>query len=278
MHLFKTRTDLQDYLARCRDNRLSIGLVPTMGALHTGHLTLITAAGAECDIVVCSIFVNPTQFNDPADLENYPRTPEADLDRLRSVSCHAVFMPDAGELYQPGETWYLDLGGLDERLEGKFRPGHFQGVTQIVHKLFTLVQPDKAWFGQKDFQQFRVVVAMATRLELSVELRMHPIVREPSGLAMSSRNARLSATGKQQALVLFRVLNLAAAQFGAGRPAAVNANALAVLAAAPGVEPEYFELCDPETLLPVAEDAKTAVALVAAWVEGVRLIDNMILR
>jgi pantoate--beta-alanine ligase len=248
-----------------------------MGALHEGHLALVATAKRSADVVVCSIFVNPTQFNDPADLAKYPRTPESDARKLEEAGCDVLFMPPYKEMYEPGEQWHLDLGALEQVLEGRFRPGHFQGVTQVVNKLFHIMEPDMAFFGQKDFQQFRVITKMAELLHLPVKLVMHPIVRERSGLAMSSRNTRLSEDGKQRALILSETLGLVAAGFGKKPLTELRAEAMEHLIQVGDVEPEYLEICNPETLESAKDGDKEAVVLVAARVEGVRLIDNRLL-
>jgi pantoate--beta-alanine ligase len=248
-----------------------------MGALHEGHIALVEMAKGSTGLVVCSIFVNPTQFNDPADLARYPRTPESDVRQLEEAGCDVLFMPPYEEMYEPRERWHLDLGALEEVLEGKFRPGHFQGVTQVVARLLHIVEPEMAFFGQKDFQQFRVIAKMTELLRLPVKLRMHPIVRERSGLAMSSRNTRLSESGKQKALILWKTLSLVAAGFGKKPLAALRTEGLALLSEADGVDAEYLEICNPHTLESAEDGDKEAVVLAAAWVEGVRLIDNRLL-
>ena len=279
LEVFKTRKTLQEHLMQLRQKQLRIAFVPTMGALHEGHITLIRRAHALADIVVCSIFVNPTQFNDPNDLEKYPRPIESDMRLLREVGCHILFLPAVDEMYGTNEQWHLDLGHLDEVLEAKHRPGHFQGVTQIVKKLFDTVEPDIACFGQKDFQQFKVVEAMINHFGLSVKLEMVPTVREPDGLAMSSRNVRLSPEGRQHALVLHRSLQRIQQATSQKTPDALRLEATQLLENSPGVTVEYFAICDAETLKPIDAFVNTrpAVALVAAWVDGVRLIDNVLL-
>src|SRR5665213_3851550 len=183
MEIFTTRKALRQYLFQIRDLNKTVGLVPTMGALHEGHLSLIKAAQLVSDVVVCSIFVNPTQFNDPADLEKYPRTIEADIKMLQAINCDVLFNPTVNEIYDTHEQWHLPLGELENLLEGKFRPGHYQGVTQVVSILFRLVEPDKAYFGQKDYQQFLIISKMVGMMHLPVKLVMCPIKREPDGLA-----------------------------------------------------------------------------------------------
>lgn len=258
---------------------MRIAFVPTMGALHQGHLALINHAQTLADVVVCSIFVNPTQFNDPGDLAKYPRTFEKDQALLQAADCNLLFHPTVDEMYGQSEKWQLDLGHLDRVLEAKRRPGHFQGVTQIVYKLFDAVQPDVACFGQKDFQQYKVVSYMVGKLRLPVVLEMCPTIREPGGLALSSRNARLSVSGRQQALALYRTLQQMQADFGKKSLSALRKGAVHALTHSPGVELEYIEIYDADTFQAArgATGHQTLVALVAAWVDGVRLIDNLIL-
>ncbi len=280
MEIIKSISELQTLLQPYRKEQKRIGFVPTMGALHAGHLSLVEHVKPLVDIVVCSIFVNPTQFNDPEDLEKYPRPIERDIDMLRAAKCDVLFMPDVDEMYPENEPeWYLDLGDLDSILEAQHRPGHFQGVTQIVKKLFDAVMPDIACFGQKDFQQCMVVRHMIQAFDMPIELAISPTVREHDGLAMSSRNVRLSDNGRQQALALVKTLRQAKEDFQEMPLAEVTENALAKLASSEGVKTEYFAIRDASTLGKVDEKEKagTAVALVAAWVDGVRLIDNMLL-
>ncbi|MGK6349984.1 pantoate--beta-alanine ligase [Parapedobacter sp. DT-150] len=278
MKTFKTKNTLHTHLQRYRHNGLRIAFVPTMGALHQGHIALVNHAKKLADVVVCSIFVNPTQFNDPKDLEKYPRPIERDTALLRDAQCDVLFQPEVEELYAPGEQWHLDLGGLDDVLEGLHRPGHFQGVTQVVKKLFDAVQPDVACFGQKDFQQYRVVAYMVDTLQLPVTLEMCPTIREPDGLAMSSRNVRLTEQGRRQALALYRTLRQAKADRDSHTLQALRKNAIKTLENSPGVQLEYFAIYDADTFQEVQEGSgRNLVALVAAWVDGVRLIDNVLL-
>lgn len=283
METFKTKKSLHEYLKSYRKNGQRIALVPTMGALHAGHIALIHLAHTVADIVVSSIFVNPTQFNDTEDLKKYPRPIEKDKLMLQEAGCHVLFQPEVEEVYEAGtaEPWHIELGELDNILEAKHRPGHFQGVTQIVKKLFDVVQPDIACFGQKDFQQFRVIDHMVTHFKLPIRLIMVPTVRESDGLAMSSRNTRLSKTGRRQALAIYQALTQIKDGFGKERPSVLGQQALHFLESCPGVRPEYVELRGLTALEPLDDDmvgTVPAVALVAAWVEGVRLIDNILLQ
>ena len=248
-----------------------------MGALHQGHLSLIQQAQQQCDIVICSIFVNPTQFNDPRDLEKYPRPIQEDIKKLEAIGCDALFEPAVTEVYDNNEHWHLNIGPLEGLLEGKHRPGHYQGVTQVVYKLFNLVKPDVAFFGQKDYQQFLIISQLVKLLSLPVKLIMCPIQREADGLAMSSRNIHLSAADRQHALVLSKTLNWVNGNFGLDKIDLLKQQAETAINSEPGVELGYFEIADGDTLLPADAQSKTIVALVAAKVGETRLIDNVII-
>jgi len=255
-----------------------IALVPTMGALHKGHVSLVKIAQQNADVVVCSIFVNPTQFTDPKDLEKYPRPLEHDIEMLQEAGCDFVFMPSVTEMYPGPENWHIDLGNAEFLLEGAFRKGHYQGVTQIVNKLFNAVDPDLAFFGQKDFQQVLMIRNMVARLNMPVEIISCPIIREDDGLAMSSRNIHLSAADRQNALVLSRALQFVKDNFDQYSIDELLQKATDMIGSSGGVDLDYFTIANGETLLP--EEDKSAVplvALVAAKVGDTRLIDNMIL-
>ncbi len=278
MEKFTTKIQLQQYLLQARTGGKTIGLVPTMGALHLGHLSLIQLAQQQCDVVVCSIFVNPTQFNDPRDLEIYPRPIQQDIKKLEAIGCDVLFEPTVNEIYDEHEQWHLNIGPLEGLLEGKYRPGHYQGVTQVVYKFFTLVGPDIAYFGQKDYQQYLIINQMVKLLSLPVKLQMCPIKREDDGLAMSSRNVHLSADDRQHALVLSKTLNHVSQKFDINNLTQLKQEAENVINHEPGVELGYFEIADGDTLLPANENSKTIVALVAAKVGDTRLIDNVIIK
>lgn len=281
MEIFKTKASLQAYLQEARKTDQKIALIPTMGALHEGHLSLLNYAKPLSDIRVCSIFVNPTQFNDPKDLEKYPRPIENDIKLLESVGCDILFLPTVDEMYpDKHEHWHIDLGELDQIWEGEKRPGHFQGVTQVVYKLFTLVQPHIACFGQKDFQQVMVIKRMIEMKDLPIQLAICPIIRDQDGLALSSRNMRLSEEGKTIALALSRSLTYVKDHINdAIALREIKDQALKILTATDGLSVEYFAICESTSLKEVdhIDFSKQHVALVTAWVEGVRLIDNMIL-
>lgn len=280
MKIIYTKQTLHGQLQTYRNTGQTIALVPTMGALHDGHIALIRHAQTLADVVVCSIFVNPTQFNDPKDLEKYPRPIENDIALLEAARCNVLFQPEVTEMYTEGEQWHLDLGKLEQELEGPHRPGHFQGVTQIVKKLFDAVQPDVACFGQKDFQQYKVVEYMIKKLGLPVRLEMCPTVREADGLAMSSRNVRLTPTGRSQALALYRALQQTKHDLHRKDLATLRKDAVTMLESSPGVQLEYFAIYNADTFeeAMAAAPGQNLVALVAAWVDGVRLIDNMLLQ
>lgn len=248
-----------------------------MGALHDGHLSLVARARAACDVVVVSIFVNPTQFNNPQDLETYPRQVETDVALLAPTGVDFVFTPTIAEMYTPDEVVEdTDYGVLTHSLEGAFRPGHFNGVVAIVRKLFQAVQPNRAFFGEKDFQQLAILQELGRREFPALEVIGCPIIREPEGLAMSSRNALLSDQERQVALAISRTLFAAAARAAHDPPGAVRDWAWAQLTSAQGVDPEYVELVSRSTLEPTKQwkDADPAILLTAAQVGPVRLIDN----
>lgn len=248
-----------------------------MGALHQGHLSLISQARGASDLVACSIFVNPTQFTNPEDLEKYPRPIHEDLEKLTAAGCDMVFMPEVSEMYAGNEQWHLNIGELEFILEGEFRPGHYQGVTQVVHKLFDLVKPDIAFFGQKDYQQVMVISKMVEILNIPVKLVMCPILRDPDGLAMSSRNIHLSTLERQHALILSKALFWLLENFDKNNLEALQHQAISIIKQEPGVELEYLEIADGKTLHKADEQSTGIVALVAARVGKTRLIDNVIL-
>jgi pantoate--beta-alanine ligase len=279
LKIFTSKSDLSKSLSLYRQQKQSVGFVPTMGALHQGHLSLIERARKSADVVVCSIFVNPTQFNNALDLEKYPRPIEQDIKLLRETNCDVLFLPNVEEMYSQNEQWNFDLGYLEQILEGKFRSGHYQGVTQIVKKLIDAVKPDFMFLGQKDYQQIMVIRRLVDSLNLPVELIMCPIIREPDGLALSSRNIHLSGTDRKNALSLSKSLFEAKENFNRLSIEQLKANAWNLLESTPNTQPEYFEICDAATLLPVnPEKSKSIIALVAAKVGTTRLIDNIILK
>ncbi len=267
--------------AACRaaKNRGKLGLVPTMGALHEGHLSLVRAAKSQCDVVVVSLFVNPTQFGPNEDLSKYPRTFERDRELLLKEGVDFLFAPTVAEMYPPGGTTFVNVEGLSEKLDGKSRPGHFRGVTTVVSKLFHIVEPDLAFFGQKDAAQVAVIRQMARDLDFPVEIVVCPIVREADGLALSSRNVYLDAAQRKSALVLSRSLQKVREAFDRGQRDAsrlIQAGKGA-FADEPSVRLDYFEVVDPDTLDPVAQIANPTLVAVAAFVGTTRLIDNIVM-
>ena len=280
MEVFKEIFPLKSYLKEGRKTGKSIGLVPTMGALHQGHLSLVDESLNEADLTVATIFVNPTQFNNADDLEKYPRTLEADLEMLKQRGCHAVFVPSVEQMYPHMPELKFNFGKLESVMEGAFRPGHFNGVGVVVSKLFNIVQPDYAYFGQKDLQQYMIINRLVDDLSFGLQLRRVPIFREDNGLAMSSRNRRLSANGKKQALTLYKSLQLAETMLKAGDSPADVQVAVEKLFASHEVKIEYIETVGLDTLEPVKNisDAGTVAVCVAGYVEDVRLIDNVIIK
>jgi pantoate--beta-alanine ligase len=279
MHLIETKDELREYLDVMRKNRFSVGLVPTMGALHEGHLSLLRAARADCDKVVASIFVNPTQFGPSEDLDRYPKDLDADLARAESVDTDVVFIPEAKQMYPEGYATYVEVSGLGGLLCGRARTRHFRGVTTVVLKLLNLAKPDYAYFGQKDAQQAVIVRRMVADLDLDVEIRVMPIVREPDGLAMSSRNRYLSPEERLAATSIPRSLEGAQKMFLDGeRVASALADEVRrVLGEEPLVDPEYIEIVHPEDLQSLIEIGQQALLAVAARVGTRRLIDNTLL-
>jgi len=262
-----------------RRERKRLGFVPTMGALHEGHLSLMRAAKAKCDVVAVSIFVNPLQFGAGEDLAKYPRTFERDTSLLEKESIDILFAPTPEEMYPAGAITYVTVEGLSDKLCGRSRPGHFRGVTTVVAKLFNIVEPDLAFFGQKDAAQATIIRRMVRDLNLPVEIAVCPIVREPDGLAMSSRNAYLSPQERKSVLILHRALSEVKSRFDQGERNAANLikRGKQLIAQEPAVRLEYFEIVDPAALDPIGELTKSVLVAVAAFVGNTRLIDNILL-
>jgi pantoate--beta-alanine ligase len=278
VQVVRTVGEARDAARRARGGDQTIGFVPTMGALHRGHVSLLQRARADCDYVVISVFVNPTQFNDPADLATYPRNEAADAAMAREAGVDLFFAPDASEMYPPGFSTAVTVEALSVSMEGAFRgPGHFRGVATVVTKLFNVIAPDVAYFGQKDAQQAAIVRRLVRDLDFPVRVEVCPTVREPDGLAMSSRNVRLGPADRVRALALRRGLDAAEWSVATGErdPAAVTRAGREAMHAH-GVEPEYFEVVSAETLEPLDAVAGDVLIAVAARVGPVRLIDNVV--
>jgi pantoate--beta-alanine ligase len=280
MKTLRTIAELREALKEPRTAGRTIGLVPTMGAFHEGHLSLMRRARAECDVVAVSLFVNPAQFNDQQDLVAYPRGEQADAALAEQLGVDYLFAPTGSEIYPPGFATTISISGLTEVLEGAHRGhSHFDAVATVVAKLFNIVGPDIAYFGQKDAQQALVIERMVRDLNMPVRIELCPIVREPDGLAMSSRNVQLTGAERTRAVALHEALGAVQRTVAAGErdPAAARAAALQELTAR-GIEPEYLELVNPDTLAPVARiDGRPILALIAARVGGTRLIDNQLI-
>lgn len=277
MNLVHTIKDLQDELSLLKGCNKKVGLVPTMGALHAGHASLVKRCVAENDITVVSVFVNPTQFNDKDDLVKYPRTLEADCKLLESVGAAYVFAPSVEEIYPVPDIRKFDFAPLDTVMEGKYRPGHFNGVAQIVSKLFDIVKPDSAYFGEKDFQQLAVIRQMVKQMQFKLDIVACPIVREEDGLALSSRNARLSANDRENALKISQTLfksRIFAAEHSVKETIAYVESEIEN---AQGLELEYFEIVDGNSMQPVVnwKDTEYAVGCITVYCGEVRLIDNI---
>ncbi|MFZ6038346.1 MAG: pantoate--beta-alanine ligase [Bacteroidota bacterium] len=277
MEIVKSITLLDDVLNAFRKKGKTIGLVPTMGALHEGHAALVKRCVAENDIAVVSVFVNPTQFNNPEDLRLYPRTLEADCALLEKLDVDVVFAPDVDEMYPEPDTRVFDFGMLDKVMEGRFRPGHFNGVAQIVSKLFYAVKPDKAYFGEKDFQQLAIIREMVKQLQIPVEIIAVPIVREQSGLALSSRNMRLTPQQRETASEIFKTLEMSADLIEKQSVEDVKKFVVNRINNHDTLSVEYFEIVDGETLQAIFDwtDSQYIVGCIAVFCGEVRLIDNI---
>lgn len=280
MKVINKTSDLQAIIEQLKNDGKSIGLVPTMGALHKGHLSLVKNSISNNDITVVSIFVNPTQFNNPNDLASYPRTVEKDLELLQTVGCDVVFAPEADDIYSKSETdsrFEFDFEGLDNVMEGKFRPGHFNGVVQIVSKLFDLVRPDRAYFGEKDFQQLAIIRLMTRRYNLPIEIVPCPIVREDSGLALSSRNSLLKDNEKQVASHIYAVLNESRQFVPQTEVEELKQCVIAAIEQKPELKVEYFDIVDGHTLKSIGkwDESDYVVGCITVFCGDVRLIDNI---
>ena len=274
----KTVNQLRKHLSNEQSFGRSIGFVPTMGALHRGHLSLVETALDETSIVVCSIFVNPTQFNDPKDLERYPRTPESDLQLLEKTGCHYVFMPDVKEIYPDGEPLLeIDFGNLDKVMEGAYRPGHFKGVATVVHKLFKIAEPHCAYFGEKDFQQLSVIRSMTHQLNHRIKIVGCPTLRESDGLAMSSRNQLLTPEQRNEVPLIYKALKESVLLIKESSVEEVKNKVIEMINASPLLKVQYFEIVDSTTLENIISFNSNQLArgCIAVLTDGPRLIDNI---
>ena len=279
MKIFVSQNELSNHLVPFYNSKSTIGFVPTMGALHQGHLSLLESAKAENTIVVISVFVNPTQFNNPEDLKKYPRTLEADVEKIKSVSEQIiVYAPSVDDIYK-GKTISedFDFDGLENQMEGKFRVGHFDGVGTIVKQLFEIIKPTNAYFGEKDFQQLQIVKKLVSKYKIPVDVIGCPIHREANGLAMSSRNERLSESAREKAAIIFQILNSAKEIFQTNSATETIRFVENEFKKHPEFELEYFEIADEATLLPVSEKEtdKKYRGFIAIFIENIRLIDNI---
>ena len=269
--------ELERFLSERRSKGDKIGFVPTMGALHQGHLSLISNSKTSCNLTVCSIFVNPNQFNDKDDLQKYPRTPSEDINLLKSADCDVVFMPTVEEIYPHQEITHFDFGYLDKVLEGQHRPGHFNGVAQVVKRLFEIVKPNKAFFGGKDFQQVMIVKALVKKLALDVEIVPCAILREKDGLAMSSRNTLLSIQERQLAVNIPIWLQDAKKIIKTSQLTEAKKFISHEISKHPSMRLDYFEVCELDSLEILNDDTEfnSRIALIALFVGKIRLIDNI---
>jgi len=281
MILFKTTRPLQTHLKKLADKGLTIGFVPTMGALHNGHISLINDCRKHCDITACSIFVNPTQFNDQKDFEKYPVTIENDIYLLETNKTDILFLPSVEEVYADGlqQLKHFHLDYLENILEGKYRPGHFQGVCNVIYRLLNIVKPAIIFLGRKDYQQCLVVKTMMQEFFPSVKIGLSDIARQPNGLAMSSRNMRLSEEALVSAAAIYQSLQFIKQNISKKDIETLKTEAIQILLQHGFDKVDYVEICDAETLLPVSvfDKEKELIALIAAFIENVRLIDNLML-
>jgi pantoate--beta-alanine ligase len=281
MLILKQIKDIENHLKKAKKQGIKVGFVPTMGALHQGHISLIEASKKHCKLTVCSIFVNPTQFNDPADFEKYPVTIDNDIKMLSQAGCDVLFLPSVKEIYPNGleQKKPFNFGFIANILEGAFRPGHFNGMAQVVERLLKIVKPDRLFMGQKDYQQQLIVGQLIKKIKLNTRLVMCPTVREKDGLAMSSRNTRLDPTSRKLAVKISKTLQSVKTQIKSPKAdmADVQQKALEALSAVMGMEPEYFEIRNAKTLEAPKRKTEKLIALTAVKLGGVRLIDNLLM-
>lgn len=278
MIIFDKIAELDAFLEEKRKLKVTIGFVPTMGALHAGHLSLINYSKMACGITVCSIFVNPNQFNNQEDLKKYPRTPKEDILMLEKANCDVLFMPEVNGIYPEKVFETYNFGELENILEGKYRPGHFNGVAQVVSRLFTIVKPDKAYFGSKDYQQVLIVKALVQKLNFNIDIISCPILREPDGLAMSSRNVLLSVEERRLASLIPIWMKEAIKILKRNGIAMAKTYISQEISQHASIQLEYFEVCRADNLMPLDEvsNSTKGIALIALYVGKIRLIDNFI--
>lgn len=278
MKIFETAEAIKAYRRSIKKASKAVGLVPTMGALHDGHISLIEAAKKECDIIIVSIFVNPTQFNDPEDLKNYPKTPQKDIKLLSEKNVDVLFIPGIHDIYPHPDDRVFNFGPLEKVMEGKYRPGHFNGVAQVVSILFDLVKPQKAFFGQKDFQQLTIIRELVKQLDMDVEIISCPIIREENGLAMSSRNRLLSEKDKNEASLIYKTLKDLIDHKNNMPPPELASRGKERIDSHPALEVEYFQIVNIKDLQPARKwtGPGKQVACAAVKINNVRLIDNLI--
>lgn len=277
MLIFTKITEIQAFLAALKNEQKTVGFVPTMGALHTGHVSLIQQSKKHCDVTVCSIFVNPTQFNDRKDLDRYPRMPEKDIQLLKDATCDVLFMPSEDEMYPKQEKEVFDFGYLDAILEGKYRPGHFSGVAQVVKRFFEIANPSKAFFGSKDYQQVMIVKALVKQMNSGIEIIACPILRESDGLAMSSRNALLNEEERKVAALIPKLMQEAKKQVKTHGVDAASIFVEKEISLNPLMKLDYYAVCNANDLALVTSILPNTplVSLIAVFVGKIRLIDNL---
>jgi pantoate--beta-alanine ligase len=277
MNIYQKIWEINNYLEAIRSKKMVIGFVPTMGALHEGHLELIRKCKKECDITVCSIFVNPLQFNNPDDFKHYPISFENDTQMLNGAGCDLLFHPSVKEMYPDKITTTYNFGVLDHVMEAEFRPGHFNGVAIVVKRLFDIIKPARAYFGEKDYQQLLVIKQLVSKYTLGIDIIPCPIIREPDGLAMSSRNRRLSAEERAIAPAIYGILRASTGKANVMPPAELKAWVAEQFSHYDQLKPEYYELSDAQNLTPISKWAKgqEVIACVACFLGSVRLIDNI---
>jgi len=277
MNIYKTSSQISYEIEQLKQKGKTIGFVPTMGCLHEGHLSLVKSSKKGNDITIVSVFVNPNQFNNPEDLRNYPRTPEEDIKKLQSVNCDFLFMPSEKDIYPVKDERIFDFGELDKVMEGKYRKNHFNGVVQVVSNLFNIVKPDRAYFGQKDFQQLTIIKYLVKQLNLSVEIIPCPIIREKNGLAMSSRNELLTSRQREEASIINKVLKLAYSRVNEMTVKEIKDWVIESINANKEAKVEYFEIVDNENLKSINDwsDTKNIIGCIAVYFDKIRLIDNI---